>query len=377
MADQHLILVLSASAGGGHMIAAQAVADALRQQAPAAVVEVHDVLTLARAPFRRLYAGGYLALVRHFPTGMGWLYDALDCPPGRPADRLRLAIQNCFTGPIDQWLRARRPRLIVHTHYLSAEIVARLRQQGRLACPHATVTTDYDTHRMWVHEPVERYYTATDGGRALLTTWGVAPERIAVTGIPVRAGFQTPLGRDEACRRCALDPAAPVVLLLCGGFGVGPTEALLAQLCTLSEEVQIAAIAGRNEPLRQRLTRQAAAARRPVRVIGFTDKVHEWMRAADLVVSKPGGLTVAECLACELPLVIMNPIPGQETRNSDYLLESGAAIKVNDVPLLGERVGALLADRPRLAALRAAAGRLARPAAAHEIAADALRLVVS
>ena len=99
------------------------------------------------------------------------------------------------------------------------------------------------------------------------------------------------------------------------------------------------------------------------------------MRAADIVVTKPGGLTVSEALACGLPMVIMNPIPGQETRNSDYLLEHGAAIKVNNVRLLGHRVGQLLSDPPRLQALRAAAQAIARPYAAREIVADALTLL--
>ena len=369
------ILILTASAGAGHLIAARAVEHALRAQAPDIRIEILDVLAISNILFRKLYGDGYLGLVRHLPTAMGWLYDAMDRPDRRGQDAARIWIQNLNKLPTVRFLLQRRPALIVNTHYLPAEIVAQMRRAGQLACPQVTITTDYETHRIWAQEPAERYYTATEDGKVYLTTWGVAPERVLVTGIPVRPGFDQTLDTGEARRRCGLAPNCPVVLLLCGGFGVGPIGGLLHELATMPGAAQVVVIAGRNEALRGRLERQAVGARRPVRVVGFTEQMHEWMRAADVVVTKPGGLTVAEALACGLPLVIVNPIPGQETRNADYLLEHGAAIKVNNARLLGHRVSGLLADGPRLQRLRAAAQTIARPHAAHDIAADALTLL--
>ncbi|MCK4341139.1 MAG: glycosyltransferase [Phycisphaerae bacterium] len=375
MATQPVILILTASAGAGHLTAARALEQAFRKQAPDSELEVLDVLAISNGMFRQAYAGGYLGLVRYAPAAMGWLYDTMDRPGRRLYNTIRIWIQNFNKLPTTRYVRQRRPRLIVNTHYLPAEIVAQMRNADELDCPQVTITTDYETHRLWAHEPTERYYTATPDGKAYLTTLGVAPERIVVTGLPVRPGFEAELERHEACRRCALDPAKPIVLLLCGGFGVGPTGELLRELSSMPAEAQVVVIAGRNEKLRRRLELQSERTTRPVRVVGFTEQMHEWMRAADVVVTKPGGLTVAESLACGLPLVIVNPIPGQETRNSDYLLEHGAAIKVNNPRLLGHRVGGLLTDRARLEALRAAARAIARPHAAHDIAADALRLL--
>ena len=375
MAQGELILILTASAGAGHLIAADALAHAFRKQAPDLEVEVLDVLAISNVAFRRTYAGGYMGLVRYAPAAMGWLYDTMDRPGQRIYNRIRVAIQDLNRLPTTRYVRRRRPRLIVNTHYLPAEIVAQMRRRRELDCPQVTITTDYETHRLWAHEPTERYYTATPDGKAYLATWDVPPDRVLVTGIPVRPGFETPLDRDEACRRCQLDPNLPIVLLLCGGFGVGPTGELLRELINMPADAQVVVIAGRNERLRQRLEAQIAGVQRPVRVVGFTSKMHEWMWAADLLVTKPGGLTVAEALACGRPMVIMNPIPGQETRNSDYLLEQGAAIKVNNTRLLGHRVSTLLADPARLETLRAAARKIARPLAAREIAADALRLI--
>lgn len=368
------ILILYASAGAGHMIAARGLEQALRRQRPDADSEVCDVLEISNVFFRRLYAGGYSGLVRHAPAAMGWLYDAMDRPDGRVQNAIRVWIQNFNKLPIVRYIAQKKPQLIINTHYLSAEIIAQMRRAGELTCPQVVVTTDLETHRIWVQEPTERYYAATDDGKAYLTTWGVDANRIQVTGIPVRPGFNQSLAREEARRRCRLDPQQPVVLLLTSGFGSHLVTELVDQLLTTHEVAQLAVIVGRNEHLRARLARQVHRAMRSVQIIGFTDRMHEWMRAADLVVTKPGGLTSSEALACALPLVIMNPIPGQETRNSDLLLERGAAIKVNNVRLLGYRVNRLLANPDRLATLRAAAGSLGQPDAADRIISDALSL---
>ncbi len=369
------ILILSASAGAGHMMAARALEHAFRAAAPDASVEVLDVLSICNGAFRKLYAGGYSGLVRYAPAAMGWLYDAMDRPGRRAYNAIRLLVQDLNKLPITRYVRQCTPRLIVHTHYLPAEIVAQMRRAGELRCPQVTVTTDFETHRLWVEEPTERYYTATAMGKAYLTTWGVDPQRVLVTGIPVRPGFLTAVPLEAARRRCELAVDRPVVLLLAGGFDTGATAELARELLSLPSDVQIVVLAGRNARLRRRLDALAGRSAHAIRVLGFTDQVHVWMQAADLVVTKPGGLTVSESLACALPMVIMNPIPGQETRNSDYLLEQGAAIKVNNPRLLGHRVEQLLRDPPRLGALRDAARRIARPQAARDIAADALQIM--
>jgi processive 1,2-diacylglycerol beta-glucosyltransferase len=410
------ILILTASAGAGHNTAARALEAAFRRHAPDRAVEVIDVLSLSNQLFRKLYADGYLGLVRHAPLAMGLLYDALDRRSNGVNERWRVAFQNLSMRSTTRFLRRRRSALIVNTHFLPAETVAGMRRRGQLDCPQVTVTTDFETHRMWVQPPTERYYTATEEGKVYLTTWGVDPASVLVTGIPVRPQFEQPVDRDAVRIKHQLDPGRPLVLLLCGGFGVGPTGELLQELIEMPGDAQIAVIAGRNEPLRRKLEAQIANAlagagirpaldarrgqgsrtsnrpetsagavpaefspgrhaSRPVRIVGYTDAMHEWMRAADVAVTKPGGLTVAESLVCGLPLVVVSPIPGQEARNSDYLLEHGAGIKVNNVRLLGYRVSRLLADAPALERLRAAALNCARPAAADKIAADALGLL--
>lgn len=362
------ILILSASAGAGHLVAGRALEEALRSRGAPAPIEVVDVLAVASGFFRRLYAGGYLWLVRRAPLLMGLLYEQMDRSTPNAGDRLRRYIQDAHTPRIARYLRARNPRWIVNTHFLPAEIVAGMRCRGELTCGQYTVTTDFETHRLWVQEPTERYYVASEQGRNLLVAWGVEPSRIRLTGIPVRSGFRPPEDRGAIRAALGVAPAAPLVLLLCGGFGVGPVVQTFEELQSRTQSAQIAVICGNNEALRAKLSVVGDKTRS--RIVGFTDELHRWMQAADLVVTKPGGLSVSEALACGAPMVLVNPIPGQETRNSDFLLESGAAVKANDVRLVGPRVRALLDSPPELAKMREAALRTARPHAADEIAAD-------
>ncbi len=370
------IMVLTASAGAGHNVAARALEEGLHAAAPELEVEVLDVLDWSNPFFRRLYAQGYLSLVNHAPTAMGVLYEAMDRPNQRWRDAMRTAFQNANVGRALRHLIRRHPRIIINTHFLPAEMVAQARRRGKLDCPQVTVTTDFETHRLWAQFPTELYFTATQEGKAYLCTWGVDPGRVHVSGIPVRAAFESTVDGAAVRLREGLALDRPLVLLLCGGLGVRAPEQLLRELQALADDLQIVAVAGRSDRLRARL--EAAASRdtrQRTRVVGFTDRMHEWMAAADIVVSKPGGLTVAESLVIGVPMVIVNPIPGQEARNSDYLLEHGAAIKVNNPRLLGHRVSALLRDAERLRRLRAGVARIARHGAAAAIVREVLERI--
>ena len=167
----------------------------------------------------------------------------------------------------------------------------------------------------------------------------------------------------------------PVVLQLAGGFGVGPVVKLHQALRDVARPAELVVIAGRNEKVRAELEALPPSPRHRVKILGFTTDIDELMAAADLVVSKPGGLTTSETLARGAVMVIVNPIPGQESRNSDFLLENGAAIKVNNLATLAHKVGALLDDPRRLAQLKANVARVAKPRAAYDVVERSLKLL--
>lgn len=368
------ILVLSASVGAGHLRAAQAVELAIKELEPQAEVVNLDVLELTNATFRRLYGKAYLDLVNKAPHVLGYFYDLLDRAPSpqRKSDRLRLLVERLNLGRFIRFLRGHECELVVNTHFLPAEIIAALRRKGEYRVPQFTVTTDFETHRLWVNQPCELYFTATPEGAAYLAHWGVPEGDIAVTGIPVHPYFSRPKSREECRARLHLGTDRPVVLQLAGGFGVGPVEALLDAILACRLPLEVVVVAGRNAELRDRLKARPQPAEHRLHVLGFTDQMDELMAAADVVVSKPGGLTSSEVLARGAAMAIVNPIPGQESRNSDYLLEHGAAVKINNPPALTLKLTALLSEPQRLAALQANARRLGRPQAAFDVARQAL-----
>ncbi|HVS38852.1 MAG TPA: glycosyltransferase [Gemmataceae bacterium] len=373
------ILVLSASVGAGHMRAAEAVELALRETAPDAFVRNLDVLEMTNHTFRRIYSRAYLGLMNRAPHIHGYFYDLFDRPvraPITPTDRLRIVVERFNLGRFIRFLLSEPWDLVVNTHFLPAEIIASLRRQGKLDLPQVTVTTDFDTHRMWVHSPCEHYFTATEEGAQYLQYCGVPAEDATVTGIPIHPVFRAPKDRAACAAKHGLATDRPVVLQMAGGFGVvGPIEPMHAALLRTKRPIELVTAVGRNAALQARLEKIPTPPRHRARVLAFTREIDEFMAAADLVVSKPGGLTVAETLARGTVLVMVQPVPGQESRNSDYLLENGAAVKANNLPQLVHKVEALLADADRLARMRVSSARLSRPNAAFDVAERAMRFI--
>jgi len=364
------IFVMSAAVGAGHLRAAQAVELALRQLAPDAEVRNIDVLELTNAAFRRIYGRAYLDLVNKAPHVLGYIYDLMDKPSRSGKDRrdqFRLAFEKLNLQAFIDLLKELRPDLVINTHFLPAEIIAHLRRRRRWDIPQTTVTTDFDTHRLWVNQPCEHYFTATEEGALGLAAWGVPRQTITPTGIPIHPAFAQIKERDEVLPRHGLRGDRPIVLQLAGGFGVGPIGRIYAALLEVQLPLEIVVVTGRNEQARRGLETITVPPRHRVHLLGFTDQMDELMAAADLLVSKPGGLTTSEALARGLPLAIVQPTPGQEDRNSDFLLENGAAIKINNLAVLAHKVQQVLSDAPRLEMLKQRARALGRPQAAFDV----------
>ncbi len=375
-AKQPRILVLAASVGAGHVRAAQAVELALRQTVPGAVVRNLDVLELTNAAFRRVYGRFYLDLVNKAPHVLGYFYDLMDRPSAsgkNRGDRFRLAVEKRNLPRFIRFLKQEPWDLVINTHFLPAEIIASLRKAGELDVPQVTATTDFETHRLWVNQPCDHYFTATEEGALYLQRWGVPKTDTTAVGIPIHPVFAQPKDRAACCAKHGLAGDRPVVLQLAGGFGVGPIEQIYRALLDVEVPLEVVVIAGKNESAREQLAKVTPPARHRTKVMGFTSDIDELMAAADLVVSKPGGLTTSETLARGAAMVVVNPIPGQESRNSDFLLENGAAIKVNNVATLAYKVTSLLRQPERLARLKENARHLGRPRAAFDVVERALQ----
>ena len=365
------VLLLSASAGAGHIRAAEAIEKAFNQAKDAESREVRniDVLNYTNKLFRHLYSKAYIDLVNKMPEVPGWVYDKLDKPWKN--ERRRLALDKLNTRPFVKLLREYQPDLIVCTHFLPAEIVSWLKAKERLASRQVIIVTDFDVHAMWLVHHYDRYFVALDEARAYLEALGIPAEKITVSGIPIDPVFALKKDKQEMRAKHGLAPDRTTILLSAGGFGVGSVDALVHSLLPLQHRAQVVAICGRNEELKQRLTKLAARAKPDANVLlkpfGYTKEMDELMTASDLVLGKPGGLTTSEALAKGLVFVIVNPIPGQEERNSDHLLEGAVAIRCNNLPTLSYKLDQLLGDPNRFKAMQRNSQRMGHPNAAKNI----------
>lgn len=366
------LLLLGVSAGAGHQRAAAALAAWASGRAE---IQHWDVLDFVSATFRKVYADAYIRLVNNHPEWWRLVYNASgNADANSTGQRLRRLVERGNTRALIKAIQGFRPDRIVCTHFLPAEILSHEIAGGRTSVPVYVQVTDFDLHPMWVTPGMAGYFAANQEVATRLIACGPVVAAARVTGIPVMPDFDPARGpsREAARRELAAGMQGPVVLLMGGGSGIGGLTAQAEALLALDQAPSVIApsviaLAGRSAAALAGL--QQLATRFPGRLLpmGFTDRVPDLMRAADLVVTKPGGLSTSECLALGLPMILTAPIPGQEERNADYLLEEGAALKAIDVLALRLRAGALLGDRSRLASMAARARAIGRPYAARDV----------
>jgi len=370
------VLILSASAGAGHIRAAQALERAFMEMSAAKEVKHVDALEYTTKIFKTIASKAYIDLVNKAPHMLGWFYDVMDKPWKN--ERLMQAIDMLNTQPLVRLINKYQPDLAVCTHFTPADMISWLKEKKTLTCPLAIVVTDFDIHANWLSRYCDRYFVALDETGVHLEKLGIPADRITVSGIPVDPVFAR--RKDKAAMRLkfGLRQDKTTILVSAGGFGVGPVENLITALLDLQHEAQIVAVCGKSEELKRKLENLAervpAGHRVTVRVVGYTTDMDEYMAAADMLVGKTGGLTTSEALARDLIMVVVNPIPGQEERNADHLLEEGAALRCNNLPAIAFKIDRLLDDPARMAAMKQNIRRIARPRAAYDIVSTLLQL---
>ncbi len=368
--DGRRVLILSASAGTGHMRAAEALEKVFRQQPGVGEVRNIDALRFTNRLFRDFYSKLYIQLVQKAPTILGIVYNTTDEP--WKTDRMRLMLDRLNTGPLERFIARFKPDITVCTHFLPAEIISYLIGKGKLDARLSIVVTDFDVHAMWLCKTFHRYFVALEESKIHLEVLGLPGDHITVSGIPIDPAFRAADNRAELRQQAGFDPNRPLFLISGGALGVSPAAGVLDSLSRLKQPAQAIVVCGRNTEMQADMERQARAveAFNPnlnFRILGYTDEMHRWMQMSDLFIGKPGGLTTAECLASGLPMVIVAPIPGQEDRNSDHLLEKGIAMKCNEFTTLPYKIDGLFAEPERLLAMRKNALAYGRPHAAMTI----------
>jgi processive 1,2-diacylglycerol beta-glucosyltransferase len=373
------ILIIHASCGGGHKAAARALENALREAAPRALVRVVDALAGVRSTFRRVYCGSFETAVSRAPRVYAAMFRATRNLDRSPVFRAARGLSCRLNAePLVALLRETRPRAVVCTHFLPLDVALRERRAGRLDASVHAVVTDYTAHGFWRQPDADATFCPPGRSRGDLLAGGVPMNRIQCTGIPIDPAFARPYDPFTAKVLTGLSATRPTVLLLAGGTGMGPLVQVLEETArACGPEADLVVVCGKNEAL---VAAARAAAERlhalggcsRFRIHGYVERILPLMQGADVVVTKPGGLTTSECLALGKPIVFYVAAPGQETANEAFVVERGAGIAGGAPAGAARAAAALLRDPATRARLARGAARIARPFAASEIAAAVL-----
>jgi len=324
-----------------------------------------DALDFTNKVFRDFYSKLYARLVQTAPEFLGWWYKQSDEP--WKTDGMRLMLDRLNTGPLVKFIRHFNPHITVCTHFMPAGIISHLIAKSLLDAHLSIVVTDLDFHAMWLSRVFHRYFVAIEETKVHLEELGLPKERITVSGIPIDPEFATPIDRVATRFEYGLHPTRPTMLLSAGALGAGPAEFVVERLKNLRSKAQTIVVCGRSPETRDRVLQLVGPNNVNFKVFGYTTRMPDLMKISDLFIGKPGGLTTAEALACGLPMVIVSPIPGQEERNSDHLLEEGVAVKCNEMTTIPYKIDTLLDDPIRVEEMRRKAFALSRPDAARTI----------
>jgi processive 1,2-diacylglycerol beta-glucosyltransferase len=368
------VLFLSASVGVGHLSAANAVAAELHRIEPGARTPVVDSYKYAALVVSRIVSDGYLQMVKTIPQMYRYIYNRAE--RAREVGPLRTWAHQFTASNLRSLILREQPDAVVCTHAFPCGAMAEYKRSFADAPPVVGIVTDFAVHGFWIYDNVDGYVVATDAIRNALTARGVAAEAISVSGIPVRRDFARAGESGDALReRLDLPRDRRVVLLMGGGLGIAPLERMMRALELIQVPLAAVVVTGRNKRTQRRVMLAAEGVSYPVRALSFVENVYDYMHAADALVTKPGGLSTAEALVAQIPMVLCKPLPGQEERNARILVEAGAAVRTRRLEELPKAIEAVLTDAAKRGRMIEAAQRLARPNAAGAAAAMIARLV--
>ncbi|HEV2177491.1 MAG TPA: glycosyltransferase [Terriglobia bacterium] len=359
------IAILTLGVGSGHLQASVVIQRALYDGGEDVETRLIDALDLAEEWFLWLYVRTYWLMLRHARPAWRLLFKRRDRKGHRATAPHWFFRRGCVR--VLRELKAYAPDLVIATEIGAAEIAALGRREDWFRAPILVAQTDFHAEPPWVQPEIDFYCVGSDRAKLQLIGWGVSPHRILVSGVPIDSAFVLGLEKREVRRSLGLDPDRPVVLVMGGGMGPAPLDQIVMSLERCGLPLQVLAVAGHDRALQVELERLRGRIPLDLHSFGWTSNIRELMAAADLLISKPGGVTVSEALAAGLPLIVTHPIPGPEERHVRYLVESGVAVHAATLEEIPHLVSLLIGSPARHAEMSRKARELARPEAAHSV----------
>lgn len=374
------VLILSVTAGYGHHATAKALGDMLLQKG--AEVETVDIYKYINRAVQQTIDKGYLLTSKRTPELYRVCYTLAENRGqgffNTPKINVITIVNALGSTKFSHVVSDFAPDVIVCTHVFAAQLVDEMKKRGKVTAPVVAIVTDYTIHPFWEDVPRVKYIvTASDLLTHRAVARGISANRLLPCGIPIHPKFNTPISREEAAAQLGIDPARPTILLMGGSMGYSNSKKLIAQLASVELPLQLLAVCGRNQKqYKQLLAMQPnVPGKCTLHPYGFVDNVEIMMSAADCIVTKPGGLTVSEALAKNLPMILVDPIPGHEERNVEFLVNNGIASLVTKTFPIDEAIFQLFTNPVRLDTVRETMRAIGHPNATETLAEFVMNMV--
>ncbi len=356
----------------GHHNAALAIEKALKTLSPETEVLNINAFKYTNPVSEKVVNHLYMTVIKKAPQIWDYLYDNPEV--ARKLENIKQKIHKFNSPKFKNLFDDFKPDAVACTQAFPCGMVADYKKTYKSDLPLVAVLTDYIPHAYWIYDTVDYYIVPSEDVGKNLEKKGVSPEKIKPFGIPFDLKFNIPVDKSGIMKKLKLDPGAPVILIMGGGHGLGPIQTIIKSLEKTDKEIQEIIIAGNNARLYKSLKRSIKKCRKNIVLFRYVNNIHELMGISSLIITKPGGITIAESMAKALPMIIIKPIPGQETSNTIYLTQRGAAIKVGKPKNINQVVESLLGNPQKLERLAEAARKIAKPNASLDTAKLLLKL---
>ena len=365
------VIVFYASYGGGHLSAARSIKEHIEANYPDVDAELIDCMAYINKLINKVTTTAYNEMAKKAPKIWGKLYVKSE---RGPIKRISINANKLMSFKLNNLLKEKMPDLIISTHFFPSMMCAYLKKKNKLNCKIATIMTDYAPHDQWLilNEYIDYFFVSHSEMKQELIDKNIAPEKIHATGIPLSNKFLLKYNKSETLKSFGLAPNKKTVLFFAGGqFGLakGNTMKIFDTLAQSNSNIQIVAIAGKNAKMKESFENIVKEQNKEssIKVLEFTNKVPELMSISDLVITKPGGLTTTESLASGLPIIVINPIPGQEESNAKFLEDNKVAIWIKDNDNVEEILENLFNDNDRMREMKIRARILSKRNSTRDI----------
>lgn len=365
------ILIFYGSYGGGHLSAAKSIREYIENNFEDTQIEMVDCVEYVNKAFNKVTTKAYEEFAKKAPEIWGFLYKNSE---KGIISKLSSDSNKLMALKLEKLLQDFNPDYVISTHPFSSQMCAYLKKKNKVAFKLATIMTDYAPHEQWMVYPeyVDYFFVAHFGMKEALMAKGIDPNKIFATGIPISNRFLEHYNKNEILSEFGLNHNKKTILFFAGGeFGLGKSTTIdiLKSLAVDFENLQIVAIAGKNKNMKEHFEEIAGniSSGNLIKVLAYTNKVPELMSVSDLVVTKPGGLTTTESLASGLPIIVINPIPGQEEENAEFLENSGAAIWIRKDDNVKEKLSYIFSNPEKMKDMKIKAKLLAKKHSTKDI----------